>query len=261
MPTHKATANHNDAAIRAVQRELSRTQKAAMMSPAKLKVYTYGPALAITFVVIAALVVTLLLQPAPATDPRADWPPADETLSQHEIEYRYDGDPYAIGDPAAMTTIVMFTDYTCPGCGDFTRDTLPQLEDEIEQSIVRIEFRDTATLDGGASERAARAGFAAAEQGAYIEFHTAMHERPRSFEDMTEEKLLETASTLDLDMEKFRDDMRSDVARAVLETNNAVFEETGFMVHPAAVAGGAVVEGAQPSEIYTDWLDEFKELQ
>src|SRR5665811_161418 len=84
---------------------------------------------------------------------------------------RIDGDPTALGDTDAPVVLVEYSDYRCPFCAVFARETLPVLIDEyVESGQVRIEWRDL-TVFGQQSIEAAIAGRAAGAQGLFWEFN------------------------------------------------------------------------------------------
>src|SRR5699024_5603667 len=76
-----------------------------------------------------------------------------------DIEPRRDADdPMAIGDVDAPVVLIDYSDFQCPFCGKFARDTAPELIDEyVDEGILRIEWRDFPYL-GDDSWKGARAG-------------------------------------------------------------------------------------------------------
>ena len=78
-------------------------------------------------------------------------------------------DPRAIGSPNAPVTIIEFTDFECPFCVQFFRDTRPQLLKEfVDTGVVRIVARDfPLTAIHPSALPAAIAARCAADQGQY----------------------------------------------------------------------------------------------
>src|SRR5690625_7086579 len=91
--------------------------------------------IAVLAVVAVGLLVYLAVDPAGdggATDDAAlaETPAAAATAGELGIERRHDDDPFALGDPAAPVALVVFSDYRCPFCAKFSRDTQPVLEED-----------------------------------------------------------------------------------------------------------------------------------
>ena len=71
----------------------------------------------------------------------------------------------------ALVTIIEFSDFQCPFCGRYTRETAPGLRAEfVDTGIASIEYRHLAIL-GPESQRAAEAAECALEQGFFWEYH------------------------------------------------------------------------------------------
>jgi len=82
------------------------------------------------------------------------------------------GSPFK-GEPTATVTVVEFSDYQCPFCRRYARDTFPRIEAEyVRTGKVRYVFRDFPI--GSLHPRAFKAheaGHCAGEQGKYWEMH------------------------------------------------------------------------------------------
>lgn len=238
------------------RRHEERERKRARMTPLQEVLYVYWPAALVIVAGIVTITILRILDPGPASDPRESWTVTVET--QHDAEYRYEADPYAIGDVAAPSVIVYYGEYMCGACDMFATQTVPELQQYIDDGFLRIEYRDVG-FTSEATRRAARGGYAAAQQDAYLAYHAAMHDGTVTPDDMQEEAILETAVELGLDAERFRDDLNSREAVAVVEANEAQFESLGFTAVPSMIAGGTPIHGGQPVEVFTDWLDEYYE--
>ncbi len=109
---------------------------------------------------------------ASAADPSSA-PPADDPLAQ--LARREADDPMAVGDEDAPVVMVNYSEFQCPFCGKFARDTEPVLHEKyVEDGTLRIEWRDFPYL-GQESTTAALAGRAAAAQDKFWEFHEALY--------------------------------------------------------------------------------------
>ncbi len=75
--------------------------------------------------------------------------------------------------------LIEYSDFQCPYCGRFARETKPVLlRDFVERGVLRIEWRNY-PIFGEESERAARAAWAAGRQGRFWQFHDLVYAEPR----------------------------------------------------------------------------------
>ena len=97
---------------------------------------------------------------APATaQPQTQPEQTDDPLAQ--LARREADDPMALGREDAPVVMINYSEFQCPFCGKFARDTEPTLvRDYVDKGILRIEWRDFPYL-GQESLTAAQAGRAA----------------------------------------------------------------------------------------------------
>ncbi len=212
-------------------------------------------ALALT---VAAVVATRPDPSAAGTTPsdrQSAAPGADDPLGQ--LARRTPGDPLALGDPDAPVVMVSFSEFQCPFCGSFARDTEPGLIDKyVEDGTLRIEWRDFPYL-GEESTTAALAGRAAALQGRFWQFHDALYaqKRPVNSGVLTEEYLASVARGAGLDAERLVEDMaRPDLAEAVRK-DFAEGQAIGVTGTPAFLINGQPVIGAQDAAVFEQVIE------
>ncbi len=113
----------------------------------------------------AVLVVALLIAfNAPGSGSGANDAPYEPIVRSH-VEGRIEG------DPDAPVRIIEFSDFQCPFCGQYARETAPALRKEfVDTGIASVEYRHVAFL-GPESVRAAEAAECALEQGFFWEYH------------------------------------------------------------------------------------------
>jgi len=81
------------------------------------------------------------------------------------------------GDASAPVTIVEFSDFQCPFCGRFTRETAPLIEETyIQSGKVRFGYVHFAFL-GPESLWAAQAAECAADQNSFWAYHDLLFQR------------------------------------------------------------------------------------
>ena len=79
------------------------------------------------------------------------------------------------GDPNAPVVMEEFSDYQCPFCGTYARETAPLLEEEyVASGKVRMVFKDFPLPSHPNAPKAAEAAWCAADQGKYWEMHDAL---------------------------------------------------------------------------------------
>ena len=147
--------------------------------------------------------------------------------------------PFAQGFMGAKdgdVTVVQFFDYACGYC----RASLTDLQRLVrEDPKVRVVFRELPILSR-ASETAARASLAAAQQGRYAAFHTAMYASgPPSAAGVTK-----AAQTAGLDMVGLQSAMQAPDKERELARNVELARALGFSGTPSWVIGDEAMSGA-----------------
>jgi protein-disulfide isomerase len=83
------------------------------------------------------------------------------------------------GSTSASVLIVEFADFACGYCGRFVRETLPQLEPEIESGRVRLVVIPFELFPRGRT--AARAAECAAQQSRFWEMHDLLYQKQKEW--------------------------------------------------------------------------------
>lgn len=225
-----------------------------------------SPVLPIVVAVIAAIVLLFVViqgngeesneaavRSAPATESAA---PAE---AAEQLARRDPGDPMALGDVDAPVVMIAYSEFQCPFCGKFARDTEPTLvEKYVDSGILRIEWRDFPYL-GSESMVAARGGRAAAAQDRFWEFEEAMYadQLPPNSGELNADYLTSVAEDIGLDVDEFREHL-SDVAagEALVQKDFAEGQAIGVTGTPAFVINGVPVIGAQPIEVFEQTIEQ-----
>jgi protein-disulfide isomerase len=147
--------------------------------------------------------------------------------------------PYAkayIGADQPDVTLVQFFDYACGYC----RQSLADVQRLVrEDPKVRVVFRELPILSRE-SETAARASLAAAEQGRYGAFHTAMYAQGRP----SGPAIATAAAQAGLNAAQLEAAMKSPNAERELTRNVELARSLGFSGTPSWVVGDEVMSGA-----------------
>jgi protein-disulfide isomerase len=171
---------------------------------------------------------------------------------------RIENDPMAIGEVDAPVVLVNYSEFQCPFCGKFARDTKPTLvRDYVAKGILRIEWRDFPYL-GAESRTAANAARAAAAQGKFWEFHDAMFasQQPPNSGRLTAEYLAGVAKSVGVDVTRFAADMGSDETDKAVTKDFGEGQAIGVTGTPAFLVNGRPIIGAQPTEEFVAAIEQ-----
>lgn len=196
---------------------------------------------------------TVTAQAAQAADNPAPPPQVDLT----EVEGRDLGDPLGIGAVDAPVVLIVFSDFQCGFCARWSDQTLPTMLEYVDSGQLRIEWRDI-NIFGADSERAARAVYAAALQGAFLEYHEELFPggETRSPDQLTDAALIASAADLGLDTERFAADLASEETAAQIAANAQLGIGLGATSTPSFLLGGVPLVGAQPTEVFVEALEQ-----
>lgn len=171
------------------------------------------------------------------------------------ILVRGDGDQ---GEADAPVVMIAYSDFQCPFCGKFARDTEPVLVQKyVEDGTLRIEWRDFPYL-GPESTLAARGGRAAAAQDRFWEFEEAMYadQLPPNSGRLDEDYLASVAKGVGLDVDRFRDDLASSESERAVQEDFTEGQSIGVTGTPTFVINGVPTIGAQPFQVFEQAIEE-----
>ncbi|MGP4112842.1 DsbA family protein [Streptomyces sp. 4N509B] len=179
-----------------------------------------------------------------------------------ELARRDAGDPLALGEPDAPVVMIEYADFQDAFVGIHARRTHQELVTEyVEAGILRIEFRNY-PVNGPESDAAARAAWAAGEQGRFWEFHDAALAEEFSMNSgrFEEEGLRELADRAGVeDVERLLTDMESEAAGEAVGRDAEEAYELGVTSVPSFLINGEPVQGVQSPEIFRETIDEAYE--
>ncbi|HSY38212.1 MAG TPA: Na+/H+ antiporter NhaA [Polyangia bacterium] len=155
------------------------------------------------------------------------------------------------GGTADAVTVVAYGDLLCPYCQRLRRVML-RLREALGDRLVYVfrHFPNDRAHPG--AERIARATEAAANQGRFWEMHDWVYD---SAAPVTEERVLEFARSLGLDMAKFRADLESEAVRARVEQDLTEGRRNGVTGTPTLFVDGIRYDGAWDFQSMLDELE------
>lgn len=172
-------------------------------------------------------------------------------------------DPRALGDVDAPVVLHEWTDFKCPYCGSFSRDTMPVLIDEyVRTGKVRLEVHDAALVGGDNSVLIAAATRAAGDQGRYFEYYDEVYLEMQAQGEARVDYGVELLTTLAEragvpDIQRFVASIESGEHEAAVREETDEARRTGISGVPffATTDCGQVLSGAQPVDAFRAALD------
>jgi protein-disulfide isomerase len=199
---------------------------------------------------------------------KADAPAKVSTSSSEQappdpdVARRKAGDPSAVGRVDAPVVMVEYADFQCPFCGRFARETEPELlRKYVKKGVLRIEWRHFPVF-GAESEAAARAGYAAARQKRFWQFHDLAYAKThqRNSGAFSEDHLVTMARQAGVpDLVRFRRDMKSKDADRAVERDQQEGYRLGVTSTPAFLINGRPILGAQPTAAFEETIEKAEE--
>ncbi len=167
---------------------------------------------------------------------------------------------WAYGNPDAPITIVEYSDFQCPACGNFAQ-FMNALTGEFPDSL-RIVYRpmplaaiqDKAYISAMAAE-------AAGAQGKFWEMHDVLFQFAFEWTGLTEEGFVDwvmhQVEAFDLDVEQFKADLYDEEARKALEERTEAWLSLGVNYTPFVVINGRVFRESKPDIFRLIGIHEF----
>jgi protein-disulfide isomerase len=209
------------------------------------------------------MVAAFILLNRPASEPPPPASPVEAVTLPVDLQgiprgQTEEGSPM-LGQADAPVTLVDYSDYRCPHCGDFTNKTLPRLIDEyVRTGKVRLVHKDMAIL-GEQSVLAAMAAQCANDQGRFWEYFFFLFDRVHSADrplDLTRDRLKEFAAQLGLDTQQFGQCLDQNKYAQKVETERAEGQQRGVQGTPTFFLNGQMIVGNVPYEELKQAIDQ-----
>ncbi|MGB9639571.1 MAG: DsbA family protein [Anaerolineales bacterium] len=167
----------------------------------------------------------------------------------------------ATGDPNAPVHIIDFSDFQCPYCGRFARETEPLIiENYVKTGKVYFEFipyGPGGMAIGQESVDAALAAFCAGDQGKFWEYHDILfaNQTGENVGDFVLKRLDAFAQALGLNMEQFNSCMKQKKYESKYQAGIEQGKKANIGGTPSFLINGKLVEGALPYEEFKKEID------
>lgn len=158
------------------------------------------------------------------------------------------------GSQDAKYKFVILTDYQCPYCSK-VEETISELEDEYGEDM-QIAYKHYPLPFHKEAEPAARAAWAAGEQGRFFDYSEKLFENQRK---LNSDLYLAIAKELGLNISKFRLDQESQRAKTIVAEDLREAKAKGFSGTPIVIVNGIPVKGAYPLEYFEMVLEVIDE--
>lgn len=170
-------------------------------------------------------------------------------------------DDAVLGDKNAKVTIIEFSDYQCPFCRTFWKETLFQIKSEyINTGKVKFVYRDYPLSFHPMANPSAQAAECADDQGRYWDMHDKMFseqdKKGQGTISYTIEDIKRWASEIGLDRSKFNQCLDSGKYKAEVEKDFNDGSASGVSGTPSVFINGRLVVGAQPFAAFKAIIDE-----
>lgn len=170
-------------------------------------------------------------------------------------------DDAVLGDPNAPVTLIEFSDFQCPFCRKFYKETLPQIKKEyIDTGKARLVYRDFPLSFHPGAMPAAEGTECAREQGKFWEMHDVIFDEQEKQGSgtiqFTTDDVKKWAGKISLNTAKFNQCLDSGKYKQEVEKDIADGSAAGVSGTPAVFVNGRLVVGAQPFAAFKVVIDE-----
>ena len=162
---------------------------------------------------------------------------SDNFLKEEFDTFANDNNIPNFGDPNAKVIIIEFVDYNCGYCKKSLDAITRLLNSELS---LKVSFRDYPILSAS-SKFAAKAALAAKKQGKYFELHS---ELLNVKGNLSEEKILEMAKNIDIDVAKLKIDMEDPEIAVIIQNNENLAKKLNIRGTPTFIINGKLYAGA-----------------
>ncbi len=162
------------------------------------------------------------------------------------------------GSASAPVTLYEISDFECPFCAEFFRETLPQLEREyVETGKVRLIFVNMPLPMHANAEPAAEVAMCAARQHRFWQMHDLLFRNQDRWADLPEPGpyFLSLGDSIGLNQRELQQCLRAKAMRPVVEADFEGARRSGAHSTPSFYVEGGLISGSQPIQVFRTVLD------
>ncbi len=161
-----------------------------------------------------------------------------------------------MGDENAPVTIIEFSDFECPFCGQFYTQSLPQIIKEyVDTGKAKIYYRHLPLAFHPQARPAALASECANEQDAFWKYHDLLFENSSAIKTATTDKYVEWATSIGLNSNQFKTCLESEKYAKNVDGDSAAAAAAGASGTPTFYINGQQLVGAQPFASFKAVID------
>lgn len=185
--------------------------------------------------------------PRPTATPGPGQLPGPSDFSQISGQISVEGDPY-LGDPSAKVTIIEFSDFQCPFCARFDKETFPQIKaNYIDTGKVRLIYKNFPLPSHTFAQGAAEAAECALEQGKFWEYAQKLFANQSALDTAS---LKQYAKDLGLNEQSFNSCVDSKKYSSAVTVDANIGNSVGIRGTPSFIINGTLVDGAYPYSVF-----------
>jgi protein-disulfide isomerase len=163
------------------------------------------------------------------------------------------------GDENAKVTIVGFSDFECPFCANFYKDTLPQIQSEyIDKGLVKLDYRHYPLSFHPQAKPLGIASECANEQGMFWQMHDKIFDEnvAGALSAASSDTYKKWAGEIGLDTGAFNSCYDAGRGGETVDADFALGNEVGVSGAPTFYINGRQLVGAQPFASFKAIIDE-----
>jgi len=194
-----------------------------------------------------ALALALAAAPATAAAQQAQQTPLDDLRAERTR-----------GKADAPVTMYEMSDFQCPYCGEFWRETLPSIErDYVATGKLRLIFVNMPLSIHANAEPAAEVAMCAARQHKFWQMHDALFRTQDNWADLKEpgDYFLSLADSIRANRSQLQECLRTKATRPVVAADFEGSRRSGAGSTPTFYVEGELIVGSQPYGLFKSVLD------
>jgi len=164
----------------------------------------------------------------------------------------------SLGNPNAQVKMIIYSDFQCPYCMIFWRDTEEQIfRNYVSDGKVYVTYRSMGEFLGTESQKSAEAAYCAGDQEKFWEYHDALfsNQGAENSDAFSDAHLEAFAQSINLDMTVFDACFSRGKYTERVKKDKVDAFAAGIKSSPTVLINGQMVQGAQPYEVFKQAID------